>query len=390
MRGTVATFDWRKGSGVIVVQDENQRVPVTAADLAFKRGFLVDGEDVSFEWAETPAGRRAINVVLASAAKRWTGTVVMFERGCGFIRVEGRSHDVFAHHTSILGPEPRLLQVGDDVEFELSETGVTESAKAIVKLDTRGVLERFALWSSVDAHVAVLARLARPEKWDASRQGNAPPRLVLRHYLNDTFAQVQEEGRIAVATEAGGRPIASFNTGLVTADQEALYGYFEDNPDTRTGQKWVFLTFCVASDPRLYNFPALPDPATYFARSEELVYDTTRALVVDYGQLLRDVASRLAPGSVSAVALSRQTLEDAVKTALVRVRRNHNTAVPMYSNRSIGLLLPLCLDVPHKADLALVVARTHDGYGASSVLPLDVAYRYARLLARPDDDWLTP
>ena len=54
------------------------------------------------------------------------------------------------------------------------------------------------------------------------------------------------------------------------------------------------------------------------------------------------------------------------------------------------LLLPLCLLKPDVADLALVVARVGDAYHGSTVLTLDMAYNNARLLARPDSEWLVP
>ena len=45
---------------------------------------------------------------------------------------------------------------------------------------------------------------------------------------------------------------------------------------------------------------------------------------------------------------------------------------------------------PSQVDLALTVSREGDVYLASTVLTLDMAYNNARLVARPDSDWLTP
>ena len=385
MHGTVEAFDWKKGTGVIALRDENQRVPVQVADLALKRGFLVAGEEVSFDLAESATGAHAINVVLSSPATRWTGTVLMFEKGCGYIRMKGRHDEVFAHHSNILGAGQQALYPGEEVEFELVETGPACAAKKIVKLDVRGVLERFAACADFDSQLAALAALARPENWESCHPGDSP-KLVLRCYVQDIFAQADEERKISMASDAGGHPIACFNVGLVTKHQENLYGYFEANRNTSVGQKWMFRAFCTAADPRLFHFPELPEPVTFFVRGAEMVYDSGRPLAVDYEQVMRQVAA----SAVCSVAPVRQTLEEAVRSALARVKRNYKTAVPVYYNREIQLLLPLCLQMPFKADLALVVGRNKAGYGASAVMPLDVAYRYARLLARPDDEWLIP
>ena len=83
-------------------------------------------------------------------------------------------------------------------------------------------------------------------------------------------------------------------------------------------------------------------------------------------------------------------LEDAVQSTLARLMRNYRVAVPAYANREIQFLAPLCLKAAFKADLALVVGRHKGGYAVTAVLPLDVAYRYARLLGQPDDEWLVP
>lgn len=56
--------------------------------------------------------------------------------------------------------------------------------------------------------------------------------------------------------------------------------------------------------------------------------------------------------------------------------------------QQIQLLLPLCLTSKTDADLALVVERGNNVYRASTCLTLDMAINNARLIAKPDDEWL--
>ena len=63
---------------------------------------------------------------------------------------------------------------------------------------------------------------------------------------------------------------------------------------------------------------------------------------------------------------------------------------PLPEAGGLQLLLPLCLVRPDQADLALVVERENQVYRASTVLTLDMAYNNARLVARPDTEWLDP
>lgn len=86
-------------------------------------------------------------------------------------------------------------------------------------------------------------------------------------------------------------------------------------------------------------------------------------------------------------------MKDAVDLSIKRVLWNFKTAIPQYYPRvrKLQLLLPVCLVSDEQVDLALAVERTDSGsYLGHTVLPLDWAYRNARLICRPDSDWLAP
>ncbi|MGK7924441.1 MAG: DUF3825 domain-containing protein [Spirulina sp.] len=50
----------------------------------------------------------------------------------------------------------------------------------------------------------------------------------------------------------------------------------------------------------------------------------------------------------------------------------------------------LCISNRSRADVALVITRTDGVYSGETILTLDMAYNNARLLARPDTEWLQP
>ena len=86
-------------------------------------------------------------------------------------------------------------------------------------------------------------------------------------------------------------------------------------------------------------------------------------------------------------------LEDAVKTALKRARWNFKTAIPQYypTRDEMSLLLPLALVSDERPDVALVVKKVPSGaYQGYTILPLAWAYNNARLVCRPNSDWLIP
>ncbi len=125
----------------------------------------------------------------------------------------------------------------------------------------------------------------------------------------------------------------------------------------------------------------------------DLLFDPDRKLELSYEHLLEERDNRF-PESFKSRSISESNiinqLDLAVKKAVRRVRRNYKTAVPQYFNHKIQLLLPLCLESDDKVDLALVVEKTSEGYTASAVLDLEKAYSNARLIAKPDREWLMP
>ena len=88
--------------------------------------------------------------------------------------------------------------------------------------------------------------------------------------------------------------------------------------------------------------------------------------------------------------LASAALQGAVDKLYSQVRRNYKLAVPHWHEGHIQLLLPLYLSDPHKADLAIVVERVdaQKCYVARTILTMDMAYKDARLICRPDSDWL--
>lgn len=253
---------------------------------------------------------------------------------------------------------------------------------------TLDVLRNFAYIHDIDQKLEELASIAQPENW-SYRHTPSPHKLpILFNYLFYTFARLHEEGKVACSTD-GTR--ACFNTGLVTPNQEEVFAYLvpNKNPDQ---QAWFLAKFCRESDRDLLVFGQLPDTAHYFSDPSELLYNTTLDLRKNVDHIIDDNKGRFPEPFRSMVDnyQLRIALDGSIEHAKKRVTRNYKTAVPQYYQGRIQLLLPLCMTNRSNADLALVVYRQGDVYLASTCLTLDMAYNNARLLARPDTEWLEP
>ena len=112
-----------------------------------------------------------------------------------------------------------------------------------------------------------------------------------------------------------------------------------------------------------------------------------------HNQIIQDNKNRFpAPFSTMPDYQLQLFIDGSVKAAKERLRRNYKIAVPQYfiTAGTIQLLIPLCLAAQDIADLAIVVEDYGNMYRASTCLTLDQAMNNARLLARPDRDWLNP
>jgi len=255
-------------------------------------------------------------------------------------------------------------------------------------------LYAFAYLGDIPGKLKWLADLAAPENWEyrhAPPVGDRPFPVLL-NYLKYTFKRLKEENKVLEANR-----VVCFNTGLVTPLQEEVFAFLQPN-EVSGRQPWFLAAFCPESDRRLLAFSTLPQRAQYFDDPSELLYDSRKSFRKDLTHIIEENRDRFPDPFRPEPETHRLriALEGAIDHALKRVRQNYKTAVPQfYWPRGAGrgqlqLLLPLCMTSPSQVDLALTVSREGDVYLASTVLTLDMAYNNARLVARPDSDWLTP
>ena len=251
-------------------------------------------------------------------------------------------------------------------------------------------LFEFAFIPDMNTRLGELADMAMPENWNYRHTNSLQPHPILYNYLHHTFMRLKDENKICEIQNW-----ACFNTGLVTENQEEIFALFELNKKTETTTKWFFQQFCRESDRNLLRFGRLPSIANYFEDPAELLYDTRLDLrknldhIIDKNQDRFPAPFNDASNSDSKHQL-RIALDGAIDHAIKRIKRNYKTAVPQFYENTIQLLMPLCFRSNVRADLALVVYKQGNVYLASTCLTLDMAYNNARLIARPDNEWLLP
>lgn len=237
-----------------------------------------------------------------------------------------------------------------------------------------------------------LANLAEAEDWNYHNQTDPQTDYpILENYLRNTYIRLAREKKIAYSTDS---KYCCFDTGLLSKNQhEPLYAQFEENTNPNVGCYWHFSKFFRRGEHEVQRYTQLPEMAFYWDDPAKLIFDFRKELVVNVEHIIQDNKARFpAPFSGYSDYQLQLFIDGSVKAAKDRLRRNYKIAVPQYfiTSGTIQLLIPLCLSSQNVADLAIVVEDYGTMYRASTCLTLDQAMNNARLLARPDRDWLNP
>ena len=264
----------------------------------------------------------------------------------------------------------------------------------MAKTQFNSELFKFAVFPSYDNAIKHLAEtLSDKEEWDFT--DNATKSYgILKNYLEFTFRKLLQEKKVKFTND---NKFACFNTGLVTENLEDIFAFFEEYKNPRAGftTPFCFKAFLKKSDNNiLRNFShSIPDVADFFDKPELLIFNPKCDLIPDLDHIIGDNILRFPLHLQNADdAELRRQLVGAIDEVKKKVRTNYKIAVPQYYDNKTQLLLPLCLTSGSpNPDLALVVHKLNDTtYTARTCLTLKMAYNNARLIVKPQSNWLKP
>ena len=239
----------------------------------------------------------------------------------------------------------------------------------------------FAYCGAFPSQLQSLANIS-PEKWSF---GNNNDNSILRNYVMHTFERLYDEGKV-VETE----DYAIFNTGLFDVYYNPIYAYFVKNSN-QNKQKWYLDNFITEYQRVTMGISQVPERANYFTNPADLVFDTHLNIIAQYEHIFGDTENReRLPIAIRNSSMAYSLFNGAVATARKMLEANYKTAVPQFYKGKIQLLVPICLQNQNIPDLALTCAKADDGksYLGCTCLTLEMAYNNARLIAKPDSNWL--
>ena len=239
----------------------------------------------------------------------------------------------------------------------------------------------FAYCGNFSSQLQTLASLS-PEKWSF---GNRSDNSILKSYIMHTFERLYDEGKVIEADE-----YAVFNTGLFDVYYNPIYAYFVKNVN-QGRQKWYLDSFITEYQRVTIGIKEIPERANYFDNPSDLVFDTHLEIIAQYEHIFGDPENKeRLPIAVKNSSMAYSLFNGALATAKRMLEANYKTAVPQFYRGKIQLLVPICLQNQNVPDLALTCAKTDDGasYLGCTCLTLEMAYNNARLIAKPESNWL--
>ena len=373
---------------------------------------LKKGARVEFEVRELPDGRQQASKIevlydadsasAAAEAKRLRGVVRFYNDATKFGFIDGEGGQVHIGNSGKVASFGVYLRAGDVVEYS-----VEHSDRGLTAIDTKRV--GFEAGSENSDHFhdhfefsnvnwkEILAEkdLAESEPWDYRLTKGHTEFPILESYLSHTFRRLLEMDKGVVRSKD--ENLLAFNTGLVTENQEEIYGFARKLEDP-SQRPWKLVRWVKRSDREFISAfgDRMPPLAEFFDDPAELIFDRRIDLHINIDHVLARL-DRFPPELQKNEYTARQLLIAAEAETKKRAYRNYKVAIPQFFRDKGGpgrlqLLLPICLTTPKKADLALTVEKNKEktAYLSSTVLTLDQAYNNARLLARPDREWLEP
>lgn len=412
MKGKIKFYKANEFWGKIDAEGLRKHIYFNAKDVMPELRVLLENNyfnDEYVDFEKTNSIRRegeekAIKVNI-DFTKRKIGNIKTFdtEKGFGFIENYHSKEPIFFHYSGIRNSNAKFIKI-ENLEPVVYSEGENENGKIatdIVKLEFRNHLQRFAEFNDSKQAFIDLKNLAESENWDYLKKPTKT-NPVLRSYLNQTIRRIQDQNKLIEGKSSkDGKEYAYFNSGLVTSQQDEIFAYFIKSHNYKEldgwglqKPKWHFIEFNTNQSNYRRYFSSEPEIATYFSEAEitDLILDTRIPIIPDTEHLVK---RKIRIESERIKNLDNEgfieEIKDSIELAIKRIKRNYKTAIPHFYDNRIQFLLPLCFRA-NKAEAlgALVVNKTENIYEAHTILSLDQAYNNARLLAKPDREWLNP
>lgn len=256
------------------------------------------------------------------------------------------------------------------------------------------LIKRFATLGSVknkdfEKKLDYLIKIAEPEKWDQTDTHTGRSNSTIFYYIVHTFDRCFHQGKIYVDES---KLNSLFNTGLMDIQGNEIFGHFiksnfydANNPSSNY---WYFKGFIKSNEKELLHICSNnPKPATYFENYNELYFDPNLKIEINFDHFYDDNLERL-PFSLQGIPKehARLVFEGFLSFTMKKIVRNNRIPVPQFYDGKITFLIPVSV---FDRDLVIIaLEKINNTYVANTVLTMGMAYNCARLINKPESNWL--
>lgn len=229
-----------------------------------------------------------------------------------------------------------------------------------------------------------LSEISEKEKWYSK---DCEVLDILKFYILNVFDQCYKNNLLIEEND-----YSIFNTGLLTSNNEEIYGFFILNYKNNA-QKWYFKGFYTESDRNiLHHFTKKPRLASFINNIRDLYFDIDKEIYLNIDHILDDNWDRFDDkikdkGKFIVQSLVRNGFEQTIK----KLKRNNRIALLQYYQQQIMYLLPIEFKLTdnEKITMALAVEKLPTGhYRGNTLLSVSMCYARARLVMKLDNSWL--
>lgn len=233
-----------------------------------------------------------------------------------------------------------------------------------------------------------LAQLAEAENWRYHNPKHSGRKIdesvsVLYQYIMHTFTKAKDDDKIVYSDEN-----AIFNTGLLTRNGEEIFMLFQKNIYENTFE-WFFKSFYKES---AHEIPQslrskLPTHVDYFADNPaDAYFDSSLTIHGSFDHIIDDNYDRL-PEVLHTLPKNMviDFLNGSKEIMRKRILRNNRLVIPQYYNKRIMYLVPLKIG---EETIPLAIEKHEDTYKINTILTNGMAYCNARLIMKPESNWL--
>lgn len=234
-----------------------------------------------------------------------------------------------------------------------------------------------------------LIRIAEKEDWDQTDIHTGRKNSTIFYYIIHTFDRCFMQKKIYIDDD---KTNSFFNTGLMDPQGNEIFGHFTKstfyNPNDKDSNYWYFKAFIKSNDKDFVKVcKCKPESATYFDDYNELYFDPKLDIEINFDHIYDDNYDRL-PDSLKSLdkETARLVFDGFLSFTKKKISRNNRIPVPQFYDNKITFLIPV--KVFDKDIVVIAIEKINEVYIANTVLTMGMAYNCARLITKPESNWL--